>query len=77
MAGVSIGKDIYLCGGGTLASTLFDAGLIDEVLIKLNPVMLGTGKPLAPRLTQLVGLELLSTKAYSSGVVLLHYAVKR
>jgi dihydrofolate reductase len=76
-AQLSVGKDIYLCGGGLLATTLFDAGLIDEVLIKLNPVMIGAGKALAPRLSPLVGLELLSTKVYGSGVVLLHYNVKR
>ncbi|HEX8538810.1 MAG TPA: dihydrofolate reductase family protein [Cystobacter sp.] len=76
-AQMSVGKDIYLCGGGLLATTLFDAGLIDEVLIKVNPVMIGSGKALAPRLAQLVGLELLATKTYRSGVVLLHYNVKR
>lgn len=75
-AQMSVGKDIYLCGGGLLATALFDAGLVDEVLIKLNPVMIGSGKALAPRLAQLVGLELLATKTYRSGVVLLHYAVK-
>ncbi|HYO51951.1 dihydrofolate reductase family protein [Archangium sp.] len=75
-AKMSVGKDIYLCGGGLLARTLFDAGLIDEVLIKLNPVLIGLGKALAPRLPRKVDLELLSTKAYRNGVVLLHYAVK-
>ncbi len=73
----SVPRDIYLCGGSTLASTLFDAGLIDEVLIKLNPVLIGSGKGVAPRLPSKVDLELLSTKTYQSGLVLLHYAVKR
>ena len=76
-ANFSVPRDIYLCGGGTLARTLFDAGLIDEVLIKLNPVLLGSGKGVAPRLPSKVELELLSTKTYQSGLVLLHYAVKR
>ncbi|MFY0578956.1 dihydrofolate reductase family protein [Cystobacter fuscus] len=76
-AGLSVSKDIYLCGGGLLATTLFDAGLIDEVIIKVNPVMIGSGKAVAPRLAQLVGLELLGTQTYQSGVVVLHYAVKR
>lgn len=76
-AQLRVGKDIYLCGGGILATTLFDAGLIDEVIIKVNPVLLGSGKALAPRLSQLVGLELLGTQTYQSGVVVLHYAVKR
>jgi dihydrofolate reductase len=74
---LSVPKDICLCGGGTLARTLFEAGLIDEVLIKLNPVLIGAGKGVAPAIPQKVDLELLSTKAYRTGLVLLHYAVKR
>ncbi|MCY1077944.1 dihydrofolate reductase family protein [Archangium lansingense] len=76
-AKMSVPKDIYLCGGGPLATTLFDAGLIDEVIIKLNPVLLGSGKTLAPHLARKADLELLSTKVYRNGVVLLQYAVKR
>ncbi len=73
----SVPKDIYLCGGGPVATTLFDAGLVDEVIVKLNPVLLGAGKTLAPHLARKADLELLSTKAYRNGVVLLQYAVKR
>lgn len=76
-ANFSVPRDIYLCGGGTLARTLFEAGLIDEVLIKLNPVLIGSGKGVAPQLPSKVDLELLSTKTYRTGLVLLHYAVKR
>ena len=71
------GKDIYLCGGGLLAKSLFAEGLIDEVLVKLNPLLLGAGKAMAPGLPKHLELELLSTKVYRSGVVLLRYAVKR
>ncbi|PSR62670.1 deaminase [Nocardia sp. MDA0666] len=35
------GKDIWLCGGGTLAGALIDE--IDEVIIKSYPVLLGAG----------------------------------
>jgi hypothetical protein len=40
------GKDIYLCGGADLATELFKKGLLDEVILKLNPVLLGSGIPL-------------------------------
>lgn len=76
-ASFSVPKDIYLCGGGPLAAALFDAGLVDEVIVKLNPVLLGAGKTLAPHLAHKADLELLSTKVYRNGVVLLQYAVKR
>ncbi|WP_338863684.1 dihydrofolate reductase family protein [Myxococcus stipitatus] len=71
------GKDIYLAGGGELATQLFAAGLVDEVLIKLNPLLLGSGIPLVSRLGSHLNLELLSTKVYRTGVVLLQYSVKR
>ncbi len=35
--------DIYLCGGGDLAGWLLDNGLIDQLRIKLNPVILSEG----------------------------------
>jgi len=70
------GRDIWLCGGGDLARTLFAEGLIDEVLIKLNPVLLGSGTPLVTHLGRPTPLELISTKVYRSGVVLLQYRVK-
>jgi dihydrofolate reductase len=69
------GKSIYLCGGGEFASVLFAEGLIDEVLLKLNPVLLGAGIPLSPRLPGATHLQLLSTKVYSTGVLLLRYVV--
>jgi len=71
------GKPIYLCGGGEFASMLFAEGLIDEVLLKLNPLLLGAGKPLSPRLPGAINLQLMSTKVYSTGVLLLRYAVQR
>lgn len=70
-------KDIYLGGGGDFARTLLAEGLIDEVQLKVNPVLLGTGRPLVAGLPRDVPLELLSTKTYRTGVVLLRYAVRR
>ncbi len=70
------GKAIWLCGGAILAATLFDGGLIDKIILKLNPVLFGKGIPLFSGPIQLTNLELTDSKIYSSGHVLLHYRVK-
>lgn len=69
------GKKIWLCGGGALASTMFENELIDELVIKLNPLILGAGIPLFGGNKKEVKLELHSSKTYDTGVVLLTYQV--
>ncbi|MEY3209864.1 MAG: hypothetical protein RIT28_345 [Pseudomonadota bacterium] len=71
------GGPIYLCGGGALASTLLNAGLVDALILKVNPVLLGAGVGLAPGLLAAQTLTLISVKPYASGVVRLHYEVDR
>lgn len=71
------GQDIWLCGGGSLAAALREE--IDEVHLKLNPVLLGAGAPLidAPPLDGPAPVDrfrLVSTRPFDSGVVLLVYA---
>ncbi|HMG90274.1 MAG TPA: dihydrofolate reductase family protein [Chryseolinea sp.] len=70
------GTPIYLCGGGIFASSLLDNNLIDALIIKLNPVLLGRGIRLFERSSRSVELTLTDTKIYNSGVVLLTYVIK-
>lgn len=69
------GKDVWLCGGGKLASTLLDAQLVDEIIVKLNPRLFGKGISLIGGGDRVVALELRDSKVYDTGVVLLTYGV--
>lgn len=69
------GKDIWLFGGGALFHRLLEARLVDTVEIALIPVLLGGGIPMLPPPSRKVKLELTSSKALSSGIVMLTYNV--
>ena len=69
------GKDIWLMGGGALFHRLLEARLVDTVEIGLIPVLLGGGIPMLPPPCRKVKLELTSSKALSTGIVLLTYNV--
>ena len=67
------GKDIVLFGGAGMAGALAERGLIDEYRIKLDPVALGSGKPLFKDLQEQAQLTQTYAKAFPSGVVGLYY----
>jgi dihydrofolate reductase len=69
------GGSIYLCGGGQLAGYLCEHGLVDELILKLNPVVFGTGIPVFGDLQRGMALSLLDTKVYQNGVLFLRYRV--
>jgi dihydrofolate reductase len=60
-------------GGPTLAATLVQHGLIDEYRLFVHPVILGAGTPFLPPLEERIGLRLLETRRFDSGVVYLRY----
>lgn len=71
------GKNIWMMGGGQIIGSFLDAGEIDELMINVIPVFIGEGIPLiAPRHCT-IPLKLLKSRAYSDGVVGLHYAVDK
>ena len=70
------GGDIFVMGGGELAKSLFEAGLIDEVSINIHPILLGSGIPLFHEMEGQIDLELLEYKSLKNGCVLLSYGVK-
>jgi dihydrofolate reductase len=69
------GGDIQV-GGPTTAAPLLQAGLVDEIQLFVNPVVLGSGKPFLPPLEQPLNLRLVDERRLASGVVYLAYAVE-
>ena len=70
------GKDICLMVGGVLAKSLFEAGLIDEVGFNIHPVLLGSGVPAFHPMTRRIDLELIESRSFKNGCVLVTYRVK-
>ena len=69
------GPDLILWGSSTLTSTLLERGLADEVLLAVYPVLLGTGKRIFANGTPPRAFELVSTKAFPSGIIFSTYKV--
>jgi dihydrofolate reductase len=63
------GNFILAHGGARFAQSLIATGLIDEYRLVVHPVALGRGLPLFSGLQQPIDLRLVSTTAYSSGIV--------
>jgi dihydrofolate reductase len=66
-------KNVWIVGGGVLAAQFADAGALDEIIISIIPVVLGSGKPVLPISRPTAPLELLSSHAMGRGVVELRY----
>jgi dihydrofolate reductase len=66
------GKDIVIQGSSTLTASLLHTGLIDELRIMVNPVILGIGRPLFEG-AEKTDLKLQKTQQFGSGNVLLRY----
>jgi dihydrofolate reductase len=67
------GKDILVFGSADLVNTLMKHGLVDEYRLMVFPIVLGSGKRLFGDGLDTTVLELVDTKAFDSGVVVLTY----
>lgn len=70
-------RNLWILGGGNIASQYADAGLIDEVLVTVVPVVLGAGKPLFERRLPGGPLQLTGASVFETGMVELRYALQR
>lgn len=69
------GKNILMFGSCNLASGLLEAGLIDELWLRVHPVILGMGVPLFKNQAGQHRLKLTHAKTFRSGVIRARYSV--
>jgi len=67
------GKDIAILGSSDLTVSLLRQGIVDELRIMVNPIVLGDGKSLFRTADERISLKLLKSRTFSSGNVLLYY----
>lgn len=73
----SQGKDIWLVGGSEIVTALLNAGLIDEIILSIHPIVLGRGIALFNNIQKQCKMTLIKSTAFESGLVQLHYKVLR
>lgn len=71
------GKNIWLVGGGEVVSDFLNNNLIDEIILSIHPIILGEGIPLFPKIKGKKDFALSSSGSFESGLVQLHYIVKK
>jgi dihydrofolate reductase len=71
------GKNVWLVGGGDLVGQFHDQGLLDEVIIGMASVFLGSGAPLLPRRIVTPPLQLLEVSQFGADFAMLRYAVRK
>jgi dihydrofolate reductase len=67
------GKHLALFGSPSLTVSLLEQGLVDELRVMVQPILLGAGKSLFKSLKDRVPLTLQTAMTFSSGNVLLSY----
>lgn len=71
------GRNLWVVGGGSVASQFADEGILDEVLVTVVPVVLGAGKPLFDRRLPGGPMQLLGARTFDTGMVELRYEIRR
>lgn len=65
--------DLTIIGSGSLVRSLLRDGVLDELLIFVHPLLLGSGKRLFENRSDQLDLDLVDSETFSTGVVSLTY----
>lgn len=63
-------------GGAKFASALIKHRLVDEIHLLINPVAIGSGRPIFGDLESKQVLTLVKAKSFDCGIIWLHYEPK-
>ena len=69
----SPGKHIWIVGGGALNTILLANDLVDEMILSIIPVVLGSGIKQFNTMDMIKKFKLTKSESFSNGVILLHY----
>ena len=69
------GKNIWLFGGANRISFFMKENLVDELMLSVHPILLGSGKPLFENLDERKKLLLTNSITYNTGLIQLYYDV--
>jgi dihydrofolate reductase len=70
-------NNMTLLGSGSIVTQFAEKGLIDEYLIMIDPVIIGSGTSIFKGISHQLNLELINSKTFKSGVILLCYQPKK
>jgi dihydrofolate reductase len=70
------GGFIYVYGSATMVRALLAADLVDELLLTIEPILLGGGKTIFPQNGEALTFELISTQKASTGAQVCRYQRK-
>jgi dihydrofolate reductase len=65
-------KDVSI-GGAAVAAAAIELGLVDELRVFRNPVVVGGGTPFLPPVTEHIALDLIETRTFGSRVIYERY----
>ncbi len=67
------GEDLVVLGSGELVRSLMRHNLVDEYVLSIHPLVLGSGRRLFPDVGPFAALRLVDTKTTTTGVVIATY----
>ncbi|KKH49348.1 dihydrofolate reductase family protein [Methanosarcina sp. 1.H.A.2.2] len=69
-------EDIWLVGGSQLIKAFLEEDLVQDLIIFVVPLILGSGIPLFDRIGKEVRLRMIDTERYESGLARLEYEIE-